>query len=126
MRQVPARFLKFKKDYPEIAEAYEKLASECHTAGPLNERDRALVKLGVATGSGVEGSVRSQVRKALDLGISPDEIRHTIVLSLTAIGFPKMMAILNWAEVILREVPTRASSKKDPSKSAHKSNQEKK
>jgi len=103
MRKIPKRFLEFTKTYPQIAVAYESLSVECHNAGPLNKRERALVKLGIAIGSGMEGSVHSQVRKSLDEGIHPDEIRHAFLLALTAIGFPRMMAALNWADDILNE-----------------------
>jgi 4-carboxymuconolactone decarboxylase len=101
MRKVPERFQKFSQKYSKIFAAYESLAGECHKVGPLNERERTLVKLGVAAGSHMEGAVHSQVRKALDLGINPDEIRHAILLSTTAIGFPGMMAAFTWAEDIL-------------------------
>ena len=101
MRKVPEWFQTFAKKYPGVMTAYENFAGECHQSGPLSARDRALVKLGIAAGSHAEGSVNSQVRKALDLGMQPDEIRHSIILSATAIGFPKMMAALSWAENIL-------------------------
>jgi 4-carboxymuconolactone decarboxylase len=103
MRKVPLRFQEFNKENPRIAEAYEKLASECNTSGPLNEKERALVKLGIAIGSGMEGSVHSQVRKGLDAGLRQDEIRHAFLLALTALGFPRMMAALTWAEDILNK-----------------------
>ena len=101
MRKVPERFQEFNKKYPQIAEAYEGLASKCHKSGPLSEKERCLVKLGIAIGSGMEGSVRSQVRKALDKGLNRDEIEHAFLLAITAIGFPSMMAALTWAEDIL-------------------------
>jgi len=101
MRKIPIRFQEFTKNNPQIANAYESLAGECRHAGPLSERDQALVKLGIAAGSQLEGLVHSQVRKALDLGFQPEEIRHAILLSLTSIGFPRMMAALTWSEDIL-------------------------
>ncbi len=101
MRKLPPKFIKFNKKYPRIAEAYESLASECHKSGPLGERERCLVKLGIAIGSGMEGSIRSQVRKALDAGLNGDEIEHAFLLAITAIGFPSMMAALAGAEDIL-------------------------
>ena len=108
MRKVPARFQEFTKKFPKIAAAYENLAGECRHSGPLSERDQALVKLGIAAGSQTEGSVHSQVRKALDLGLQPDEIRHAILLALTSMGFPRMMAALTWAEDILNEEISKA------------------
>ena len=101
MRKIPIRYQEFKKQYSRIASAYENLAGECRESGPLSERERSLVKLGIAAGSHTEGSVHSQVRKALDAGLKPDEIRHAILVGLTAIGFPRMMAAMTWAEDIL-------------------------
>jgi len=89
------------KTYPDIAEAYESLSEKCHESGPLNHKERLLVKLGIAIGSGVEGSIRSQVRKALDAGVSREEIRHAFLLSIVTIGFPKMMVALTSADDIL-------------------------
>jgi alkylhydroperoxidase/carboxymuconolactone decarboxylase family protein YurZ len=103
MRKLPERFISFTKAYPEIAAAYETLAGKCRESGPLDERDQTLVKLGVAIGSGLEGSVHSQVRKSLDAGVNPDEIRHAFMLAMTAIGFPKTMATFTWAEDILKD-----------------------
>jgi 4-carboxymuconolactone decarboxylase len=105
MRKVPERFWRFVEKYPGIATAYENLAGECHRLGPLNARERALVQLGIAAGSNMEGSVRSQARKALDLSMTPEEIRHAIILSLTAIGYPRMMTALTWADDVLNEEP---------------------
>ena len=101
MREVPERFLIFRKRHPGVAKAYENLAAECRSAGTLGARDQTLARLGIAVGSQVEGAVRSQVRKALDAGLTPDEILHAIMLSLTTIGYPRMMAALTWAEDIL-------------------------
>nr|AGS52813.1 hypothetical protein [uncultured bacterium contig00009] len=103
MREVPERFLIFCERHPGLAAAYENLAAECRKAGPLGAKDQALAQLGVAVGAQVEGAVRSQARKALDTGLTPDEIRHAIMLSLTTIGFPRMMLALTWAEDLLVE-----------------------
>ncbi|MEJ2110167.1 MAG: carboxymuconolactone decarboxylase family protein [Acidobacteriota bacterium] len=97
MNKIPKPFSDFVKSHPEIADAYEKLSGECRESGPLVQRDRLLVKLGIAIGSGIEGSIRSQVRKALDAGISREEIRHAFLLSIVTVGFPKMM--VGWTAV---------------------------
>jgi alkylhydroperoxidase/carboxymuconolactone decarboxylase family protein YurZ len=33
-----------------------------------------------------------------DAGVSPEEIRHAILLTLTTIGFPRAMAALSWVQ----------------------------
>jgi len=102
MKKIPRHYIDFAHKYPKIVTAYENLAGQCHKAGPLSDRERVLVKLGVAIGSHTEGSVHSQVRKALELGLQPDEIRHAVLMALTSIGFPRMMAALTWVEDILQ------------------------
>jgi 4-carboxymuconolactone decarboxylase len=109
MRKVPEHFQQFKKKYPRLATAYDSFAAECYKLGPLNERDCSLVRLGIAAGSHMEGAVHSQVRKSLDAGVQPDEIRHAIVLAATTIGFPRMMAALAWAEDILSQENPKAN-----------------
>jgi 4-carboxymuconolactone decarboxylase len=108
MRKVPERFQAFSKHNPQISTAYENLSVACRQAGPLSERECAFVKIGVAAGSHMEGAVHSQVRKALDGGVTPNEIRHAIILSLPSIGFPRMMAALTWADDVLdKEKPSK-------------------
>ena len=92
----------FQKAYPKIWQAFQKLGDECHRAGPLDARSRRLVKVGIAAGYGSEGALHSAVRNALAEGISPDEIRHAVLLSITTIGFPSAQAALSWAEDIIR------------------------
>lgn len=98
MAKLPKRFQKFKADFPNAAAAYEALGNAVHSAGPLNEKTRALIKIGISTGARLEGAVHSHVRKALDVGATPDEIRHAVLLALPTIGLPSMMAALSWAE----------------------------
>ena len=101
MPKIPKRFMKFKEDYPEIAEAYEKMGDAVHTAGPLDDKTRALIKLAISTGAGLEGAVHSHTRKALEKGLSKEEIRQTVLLALPTIGLPQMMAAFSWIEDIL-------------------------
>ncbi len=103
MRKIPKHFQDVRKMFPQVINSYETLASECSEAGPLNEREQALVKLGIAIGSRMEGSVHSQVRKGLDCGLKPNEMRHAVLLALTAIGFPSSMASLAWVNDLLKK-----------------------
>jgi 4-carboxymuconolactone decarboxylase len=101
----PPVYQRFIKDYEEVAEAYHALGQTVHNWGPLDEKTRIFVKLGIAVGSRSEGAVHSHVRKALAAKVTPEEIRHAILLSLSTIGFPTMIAALTWAEDILSRKP---------------------
>lgn len=98
MSTPPKRFRKFQKDYKQIADAYERLGTAVHKAGPLDEKTRALIKLGISTGARLEGAVHSHVRKALDAGATPAEMKQVALLALPTIGLPSMMASLSWIE----------------------------
>jgi len=99
--RLPEYYQNFRRKFPRVAVAHESLASSCHDAGPLGERDRRLVKLGVAIGDQDEGAVHAQVRQALEAGIEPDALRHAALLSIPTIGFPAAMAALSWVEDLL-------------------------
>jgi alkylhydroperoxidase/carboxymuconolactone decarboxylase family protein YurZ len=78
---------------------------KCHASGPLDDRTRRLVKLGIAVGINSEGAVRSHARRALDEGVSPEELRHAVLLGLTTIGFPEMNAALKWVDTVIEKHP---------------------
>ena len=98
---VPKRYRMFQENYPEVAENYEKMNDAVHKAGPLDDKTRALIKLAVSTGARFEGSVHSHARKALKAGCTPEEIRHTVLISLPTIGLPSMMAALSWVDEVM-------------------------
>ncbi len=100
---LPEVFQQFGRRYPRVKEAFDALGAAEHEAGPLGEKERRLVKLGIAVGAESEGAVRSHTRKLLGIDASEEEILHAIVLSLTTIGFPAANAALAWAEEVLSE-----------------------
>jgi alkylhydroperoxidase/carboxymuconolactone decarboxylase family protein YurZ len=104
----PFSYKRFRKEFPEIEKEYDSLAKKCHAYGPLNEKTRRLIKLGIAIGSESEGAIKSHTRRALAIGVTPDEIRHTVLMSLTTIGFPKMIAALNWVHEAFDEGPLKS------------------
>jgi 4-carboxymuconolactone decarboxylase len=102
-KNLPPHYLAFRKNYPEVSRAYEELGKSLREAGPLDAKVICLVKLATAVGARTEGAVHSHVRRALEAGCSTEEIRQSIILSLTTIGFPNMMAALRWADDILHD-----------------------
>ncbi|PYU43068.1 MAG: carboxymuconolactone decarboxylase [Acidobacteria bacterium] len=100
---LPKTVKSFSASFAPIWQAFQKLGDECHGAGPLDDRVRRLVKIGIAAAAQSEGAVHSAVRQAKTAGISAAEIRHVIVISITTIGFPRAMAAMSWADDILRK-----------------------
>jgi 4-carboxymuconolactone decarboxylase len=100
---LPDVYQEFKQQFPDIASAYDELAAKCHGRGPLDEKTRRLVKLGIAMGLNSEGGVRSHARRALEEGIAPDELRHAVILALTTVGFPTMIAAMKWVDEVIKK-----------------------
>ncbi|MCL3861487.1 carboxymuconolactone decarboxylase family protein [Actinotalea sp. K2] len=98
---LPDVYLGFRARFPAVAAAHDGLAREVDQTGPLDERTTRLVKLGMAVASQSQGAVRSNVRKALDAGASPEEIEHVVLLALTSSGFPTVVAAWQWVQEVL-------------------------
>jgi len=101
MSYLPDIYQRFNQDFPEVASLYHDLAEKCHKAGPLDDRTRRLVKLGIAIGLNSEGAVRSHTRRALEAGIPAEEVMHVVLLALTTTGFPTMIAAFKWATEVI-------------------------
>lgn len=94
----PQRYLKVKRKYPRVFQAYERFGEELSQTGPLSARERELVRLGAAIGAGLESAVRAHVRRGRASGLSANDLTHAALLSATTVGFPRMMAALRWVE----------------------------
>jgi AhpD family alkylhydroperoxidase len=104
MTEIPRRFTRFVEEFPEVADAYEKLTGAVQNSGPLDEKTKALIKLAISTGARMEGAVHSHTKKAIKSGASPLEIRQVALLSMPTIGMPNAMAALSWIDDILDEI----------------------
>ncbi len=103
MRELPEPFQKFGKDHPGVSRAYEALAAAAHESGPLDERTRRLVKLAISVGGRLEGAVHSHTWQAKQAGVTEAEHDHVVLLSLTTIGLPSMVAARTWVASALTE-----------------------
>ncbi len=68
----------------------------------LSAREVSLVKLAISIGAGLEGAAHSHCRKAIEVGCSPDDLRHVALLSAPTIGFPTMMRARSWVEDVVK------------------------
>ena len=111
MKKIPKRFVEFQRNYPAVASAYEELGTACHTGGPLNAKTRALVKFALSAGAKLEGGAHSHVRKALDAGVTVEELRHVSLLAIQTLGFPSAMAAMSWIDDVVLGTPKRRDRK---------------
>ena len=98
MTKLPKAFETFRKRYRRVYEAYEALGGVAHESGPLEQKTRELVKLGMAIGGRLEGAVRSHAQRAREAGATPEELEHVVLLAVTTSGFPTAVAAFTWIE----------------------------
>ena len=94
-------YQKVRASNPEFIAAMESLGQAVMKAGPLDERSGQLIQLAAAAAIRSEGAVHSHTRRALAVGATSGEIRQTLILLTSTIGFPSVMAAMSWAEDIL-------------------------
>lgn len=96
----PKAYEDFVQRFPTVAQAWE-LLQQAGRQGPLDEKSTRLLKLGIAVGALREGAIRSSVRKALAVGVSPAEIEQVIALAAPTIGLPSAVAVFTWIQDLL-------------------------
>ena len=101
-KQLPKAVNQFRKRHPKVWKAFNELGEQCHDAGPLDEKNRRLVKLAMSIGAGLEGATHSAVRNARKAGITPEEIDHVAVLAISTLGLPAASRAMTWITDDLR------------------------
>ena len=100
----PSSVQEFEKQYPEVWKSFAAMGAACHeSGGPLDERTRRLVKLGIAIASQHEGAVHSATRHAVQSGVSREELLHVAILAITTIGWPSAYAAMTWIRDVISE-----------------------
>jgi len=95
---VPQTFKDFITKYPALGEAHEKVARAVDKVGPLDEKTRALIKIGICIGAGLDSAMRSHVRRAMQAGVSEQEIEQAVLLAMNTCGLPRTVAAWSWAQ----------------------------
>lgn len=85
-------FAQFKADYPELYEKNEALGDYVHNqAGPLPDKIRWLIKLGISAATHRENAVGTHIARAREAGATEEEILHALFLVIPTCGFPTFM-----------------------------------
>jgi 4-carboxymuconolactone decarboxylase len=98
----PGFYLRLARKHPQYIAAVEALGQAVRESGPLDSKVLHLVQLAAAAAIRSEGAVHSHVRRALEAGATPDEIRHAVIALTSTIGFPNVTATLSWCEDVLK------------------------
>lgn len=91
----PGAYKDFVARFPALGNAWKSMRV-AEADGPLDERQRRLLKLAVAMGAMRQGAVSSGVRKALAAGASLDEIEQLVALAASTVGLPSAVALHGW------------------------------
>ena len=83
---------------PEIWSAYSSLGKACAEAGPLNDREKRLVKLAFAIGAASEGAAHSHSRRAASDGIENSALNQVALLVIGPLEPPRAVAAKTWIE----------------------------
>ena len=86
------------QQHPDIWAAYSALGKAASDSGPLNERERRLVKLALAIGANSEGAVHSHARRANSEGIEKAALRQVALLAIGPLGLARAVAAKTWVE----------------------------
>lgn len=100
-RNVPDMYLKLKQRHGGLFAAAEALGQAARKEGPLDEKQAQLIQLAAAAAIRSEGAVHSHTRRALENGASAAEVRHALILLVSTIGFPSVVAATSWAEDVI-------------------------
>lgn len=96
MAELPRSYRDFREDFPDLVDAFDALSAAAHENGPLDERTRRLIKLGIAVGGRLEGAVRSAARQCRDSQVSAAEMDQVVALSVSTIGLPSAVSGRTW------------------------------
>lgn len=100
MLRLPGPYEDFKRRFPKVLTAHERVGAEAAKSGPLPPKVQHLIKLGMALGIRSEGAVHSHARRALEAGATKREIEHVTALAVATLGFPTAVAGFTWVRDI--------------------------
>jgi 4-carboxymuconolactone decarboxylase len=99
----PPWYAHIKEKHGTFIKALEQLGESVRQEGPVPVKTAHLIQLAAAAAIRSEGSVHSHTRRALQAGVTPEEIYHALIMLTSTIGFPTVSAALSWAYDIIEK-----------------------
>jgi len=100
-KTVPEHFQTLKQRFPEVIAASEVLGKTAKKAGPIDEKTVHLLQMAAATAIRSHGAVRSHARRALEAGVSAQELYHAELVLISTLGFPVIAAAVGWIDDVV-------------------------
>ncbi|OEU67495.1 MAG: alkylhydroperoxidase [Desulfobacterales bacterium S5133MH16] len=103
-QKIPSKhYHKLSELFPEAMSALENLGSTIRRVGPIDEKTIDLIQLAAAAAVQSEGSVHSHTRRALQAGVTKEEIYHALILLISIVGFPRVSAAISWSQDVINK-----------------------
>jgi 4-carboxymuconolactone decarboxylase len=106
-KKLPEQYVNIQRRFKKYLDAFDNLGKIARESGPLDSKTSQLVQLAASAAIRSEGSVHSHTRRALEAGVKPEEIYHSLILLTNTIGFPTMSAALSWADDVIKKSRSR-------------------
>jgi len=97
----PETLADFEKRFPEVWKAYGWLRDACDHEGPLDQKTRELIKIGIETACLRKGGLHAHIHRARKAGAQKEEILQAILLAVPLVGLPAVLDAFLVAEKAL-------------------------
>ena len=101
--QLPKNYQMMQEQHPEFIKAVAELGNAVRQEGPLDEKTVELIQLSAAAALKLEGAVHSHARRALKAGATPEELRQTLIVLTSTMGFPTVASAMSWVRDVTGE-----------------------
>lgn len=100
--ELPPHYKSIRKRFGDYSKILAELGQVVKDSGPLDNKTSELIQLAAAATMRSEGAVHSHAKRAMDLGASPEEVYHTLILLTSTIGFPNVAAAISWVDDLFK------------------------
>ncbi|MBI5680399.1 MAG: carboxymuconolactone decarboxylase family protein [Methanobacterium sp.] len=99
--EFPEHHISIRERFKEFGNILNEMGKTTEESGPIDKKTSHLIQLAASAAIRSEGAVHSHARRALELGASPDEVYHALILVTSTIGFPTVAAAISWVDDIV-------------------------
>ena len=98
---LPGHYMSIRERFKEFGDALSDLGEKAEKSGPIDHKTCHLIQIAAAAAIRSEGAVHSHARRALEVGASPEEIYHSLLVVTSTIGFPNVAAAISWVDDVV-------------------------